>query len=120
MQGGESVSVSGVRGSACPDELFGKGETGSGRGPVQGRDAIPVRVVSRGAAGEEFPRRVFLSRAQGGGEQGLFVPARALAYVGSGATLNSVIMDKISIIKPDKSLCGTDTFPVYVGKGIVV
>ena len=42
------------------------------------------------------------------------------AYVGSGATLNSVIMDKISIIKPDKSLCGTDTFPVYVGKGIVV
>ena len=42
------------------------------------------------------------------------------AYVGSGATLNSVIMDKISILKPDKSLCGTDTFPVYVGKGIVV
>lgn len=42
------------------------------------------------------------------------------AYIGSGATLNSVIMDKISIIKPDKSLCGTNTFPVYVGKGIVV
>ncbi len=42
------------------------------------------------------------------------------AYVGSGATLNCVIMDKISIIKPDKALCGTDTFPVFVGKGIVV
>lgn len=56
-----------------------------GRGPVQGGDAIPVRAVSGSAAGEEFERRVFLSGAQGGGEQGLAVFPRALADVGSGA-----------------------------------
>ena len=75
----------GVRGGACPDERFGDGETRPGRGPVQGGDAIPVRAVSGSAAGEEFERRVFLSGAQGGGEQGLAVFPRALADVGSGA-----------------------------------
>ena len=37
------------------------------------------------SAGEELERRVFLSGAQGGGEQGLAVFPRALADVGSGA-----------------------------------
>lgn len=51
----------------------------------RGGDAIPVRAVSGSAAGEELERRVFLSGAQGGGEQGLAVFPRALADVGSGA-----------------------------------
>lgn len=73
MQGREPVFFPSVRGGACPDERFGDGETRPGRGPVQGSDAIPVRAVSGSAAGEELERRVFLSGAQGGGEQGLAV-----------------------------------------------
>ena len=42
------------------------------------------------------------------------------SFIGEGAQVNSVIMDKIAIIKPGQILCGTETFPVYVGKGIVV
>ncbi|MBQ2774724.1 MAG: glucose-1-phosphate adenylyltransferase subunit GlgD [Clostridia bacterium] len=42
------------------------------------------------------------------------------SYIGERAQLNSVIMDKITVIKPGQMLCGTDNFPVYVGKGIVV
>lgn len=85
MQGREPVFFPGVRGGASSDERFGGGETRPGRGPVQGGDAIPVRAVSWRAAGEELERRVFLSGAQGGGEQGLTVFTSALADVGSGA-----------------------------------
>lgn len=42
------------------------------------------------------------------------------SYVGENASLNCVIMDKGGLIKPGKSLCGTKTFPIYVGKGIVI
>lgn len=84
MQGSESVFFPGVRGGASPDEFLGDGDACPSRGPVQGGDAIPVRVVSRSAAGEKFERRIFLSRAQGGGEQGLVVYPRTLADVCPG------------------------------------
>ncbi len=42
------------------------------------------------------------------------------SFIGERAQLNSVIMDKIAVIKPGQMLCGTENFPVYVGKGIVV
>ena len=42
------------------------------------------------------------------------------SYIGDGAKINSVIMDKNAIIKPGQMLFGTETFPIYVGKGIVV
>lgn len=70
MQGREPVFFPGVRGGACPDERFGGGETRPGRGPVQGRDAIPVRAVS-GSAAFSFPaRRAAESRGS------LFFPVR--------------------------------------------
>ncbi len=42
------------------------------------------------------------------------------SFIGSGAKLESVILDKSVVIRPNKSVCGTDTFPVYVSKGIMV
>lgn len=42
------------------------------------------------------------------------------SYINEKAQINSVIMDKDAIIKPGQMLFGTDTFPIYVGKGIIV
>jgi glucose-1-phosphate adenylyltransferase len=42
------------------------------------------------------------------------------SYVGAGCRLENVIIDKAVVIKPGKALCGADSFPVYVGKGIVI
>lgn len=42
------------------------------------------------------------------------------SYIGDKAQITSVIMDKDAVIKPGQMLFGTETFPIYVGKGIVV
>ena len=42
------------------------------------------------------------------------------AFVGENVKLNCVIMDKNTVITPNKSLSGDKTYPVYVGKSIVI
>ncbi len=42
------------------------------------------------------------------------------SYVGENSTLNSVIIDKSAVVKPNKTLCGDSSYPVYIGKGIVI
>ena len=42
------------------------------------------------------------------------------SYVSAGCRLENVILDKAVVIKPGRELCGAETFPVYVGKGIVI
>lgn len=42
------------------------------------------------------------------------------AYIGDSVNLNCVIADKDVVIKPNKVLSGDVTFPVYIGKGIVI
>ena len=34
--------------------------------------------------------------------------------IGTGATLNYVISDKDVVIKDGRSLCGYDSFPIYI------
>lgn len=41
-------------------------------------------------------------------------------FVGDGSSLNAIVMDKYAVVKPGKTLSGDKTFPVYVGKKIVV
>ena len=40
--------------------------------------------------------------------------------VGENSVLNSVIIDKAAIVKSNKTLCGDSSYPVYIGKGIVI
>ncbi len=42
------------------------------------------------------------------------------SFVGENASVESVIFDKKVIVKPNKKLCGDSSYPVYVGKGIVI
>lgn len=42
------------------------------------------------------------------------------SFIGVGAHVENVIFDKSVILKPGKTLCGAEGFPVYVGKGIVI
>lgn len=42
------------------------------------------------------------------------------SFVGEDTHLNCVIADKSVMVKPHKSLCGADDFPIYIGKGLVV
>ena len=42
------------------------------------------------------------------------------SYVAAGATLNFTIIDKNSVITPNKTLSGADNYPIYVGKGIMI
>ncbi len=42
------------------------------------------------------------------------------AYISDNVNLNCVIADKDVVIKPNKVLSGDITFPVYIGKGIVI
>ena len=42
------------------------------------------------------------------------------SFVGENASVESVILDKKVIVKPGKKLCGDSSYPVYVGKGIVI
>ncbi len=41
-------------------------------------------------------------------------------YIGAGAHIENVILDKAVVIKPGKTLVGADDFPIYVGKRIVI
>lgn len=42
------------------------------------------------------------------------------SFIGAGAHLENVILDKNVVIKPGKTLVGAENFPVFVGKGIVI
>lgn len=42
------------------------------------------------------------------------------SYISDSVKLNCVIADKDVVIKPNKVLAGDVTFPVYIGKGIVI
>lgn len=42
------------------------------------------------------------------------------SYIGEGAKVESVITDKSVVVKSGRTLCGAPTFPVYIGKGIVI
>ena len=42
------------------------------------------------------------------------------SFVGEDTHLECVITDKGVMIKPHKSLCGAEDFPIYVGKGLVI
>ena len=41
-------------------------------------------------------------------------------YVSEGVQLDSVIADKSVVVRPHKTITGTNTYPVYIGKGIVI
>lgn len=41
-------------------------------------------------------------------------------FIGSGAHVENVILDKNVVIKPGKTLVGAENFPVFVGKRIVI
>jgi ADP-glucose pyrophosphorylase len=42
------------------------------------------------------------------------------AFVGEDAKLNCVIMDKNTVITPKKNLSGDKSYPLFVGKEIVI
>ena len=42
------------------------------------------------------------------------------SFIGVGARVENVIFDKSVVLKPGKTLCGAEGFPVFVGKGIVI
>jgi glucose-1-phosphate adenylyltransferase len=41
-------------------------------------------------------------------------------YTGENVRLNCVITDKDVVIKDDRELCGHETLPFYVSKGLTV
>ncbi|NLO45570.1 MAG: glucose-1-phosphate adenylyltransferase subunit GlgD [Clostridiales bacterium] len=41
-------------------------------------------------------------------------------YIGENVRLDSVVIDKSTVIKPGKSLCGDENYPVYIGKEIII
>lgn len=41
-------------------------------------------------------------------------------YIGQGAKINYAILDKNVIVKPARELSGAPTYPLYVGKKILV
>lgn len=40
--------------------------------------------------------------------------------VGENSSLNCVIIDKAVVVKSNKTLCGDSSYPIYIGKGIVI
>lgn len=42
------------------------------------------------------------------------------AYISDGVELDCIIADKQVVIKPNKNLAGDPTYPIYIGKGIVI
>ena len=42
------------------------------------------------------------------------------AFVGEDVKLNCVIMDKKAVVTPKKSLSGDESYPLYVGKDIII
>ncbi len=41
-------------------------------------------------------------------------------YIGEGAEIECVVADKDVVIKSGKKLCGASTYPVFIGKGIII
>lgn len=42
------------------------------------------------------------------------------SYISEGANLENVIADKLVVLKPGKKLSGAPTYPIYIGKDIVI
>lgn len=42
------------------------------------------------------------------------------SYIGADAKINCAILDKDVVIKPGRELSGAETYPIYIGKGIIV
>lgn len=42
------------------------------------------------------------------------------SMIGENAHTCCVVMDKNGVLKPGKTLCGDQTFPIYIGKGIMI
>lgn len=42
------------------------------------------------------------------------------SYISEGVHLDCVIADKSVVVRPHKTVTGTNTYPVYIGKGIVI
>lgn len=42
------------------------------------------------------------------------------SFIGENAKINCVISDKSAVVKPGKTLSGSENFPVFIGKGIVI
>ena len=42
------------------------------------------------------------------------------SFIGADSTLNCVIMDKYGVVRPRNSLSGAATYPVYIGKSIII
>ena len=42
------------------------------------------------------------------------------AYISEGAQIENVIADKLVVLRPNKKLAGAETYPVYIGKDIVI
>ncbi len=42
------------------------------------------------------------------------------SFVAAGSSLDYVIMDKIAVVTPNKTLSGAENYPFYIGKGIVI
>ncbi|MPM82159.1 Glycogen biosynthesis protein GlgD [bioreactor metagenome] len=42
------------------------------------------------------------------------------SFISEGVHLDSVITDKLVVIKPGKNLSGDPSYPIYIGKSIVI
>lgn len=42
------------------------------------------------------------------------------AYIGEDSSLDCVIMDKYGVVRPRNSLSGAQTYPIYIGKNIII
>ncbi|MBQ7541279.1 MAG: glucose-1-phosphate adenylyltransferase subunit GlgD [Clostridia bacterium] len=42
------------------------------------------------------------------------------SMIGENARMGCIVMDKNGVLKPGKTLCGDKTFPIYIGKGIMI
>lgn len=42
------------------------------------------------------------------------------SYISEGAKIENVIADKLVVLRPNKKLAGAETYPVYIGKDIVI
>ena len=42
------------------------------------------------------------------------------SFVAAGSSLDYVIIDKIAVVTPNKTLSGAENYPFYIGKGIVI
>ena len=42
------------------------------------------------------------------------------SYIGENSNLNCIVMDKSAVVKPNKTLSGDKSFPIYIGKEIII